>query len=480
MSDRAARLVVEALRLDRWNAAEVSRRVDRALALGVGGFLLFGGDAEDVVELTSRARRDAGRDLWMGADLERGAGQQFRGLTELPPPAALAAAPSPGAAAERAGRVTGRDARAVGVDWVLAPVVDLDVEPRNPIVATRSFGSDADRVADLAARWIDGCQATGALACAKHFPGHGRTIADSHVELPRVEAGAEGLERDLLPFAALASRVATVMVAHVAYPAHGSERPATCAPEVVGALLRERLGFRGPVATDAMIMAGIGEDDAAAAVDAVRAGCDLVLYPRDAAATIAALEREAGEDPGFADRMREALETSARGLARVGGATGRDVEAPFDSLRFARETIVDRSGGLGAWRPGAVTAVVAVSDDPEVGPPAGRAGPLGVPLREALAAAGWNVAPDAGAAEQAVVVLAATPRGWKGHGGVSVGARERVRHALGGAERGLLVLLGHARLLEDLATPGIAAWSTETVMERAAAEWILARVSRAG
>lgn len=499
MKDTASRLVIEALRLDRRDAAEISRRLDRALELGVGGFILFGGEAGAVARLTERARRAAGRPLWMAADLERGAGQQFRGLTELPPPAALAAAPSPGDAAERAGTLTGREARSVGVDWVLAPVVDLDAERRNPIVATRSFGSDAARVAELAARWIDGCQSSGALACAKHFPGHGRTTTDSHVELPLVEAGAEELERDLLPFAALVPRVATMMAAHVAYPALGSDRPATRAPEIVRGILRERFGFGGPVATDAMIMAGVGADGAAAAVEAVGAGCDLVLYPGDAAATIAALERAANEAPIFADRLREALATADRGLARLEGLpetmlARRPVDDPvaeetggaakgFDAIGFARETIVDRSGAaLDGWRSGAPTSVVAVSDDPDVGPPAGRAGPLGAPLRDALAGAGWNVVPEGagGIGEQTVVLLAATPRGWKGHGGVSAEAAGRVRAALDATPRGLLVVLGHARLLEDLDSAGIAAWSTEDVMERAAAAWIAGRVGGAG
>jgi len=496
VTDAPGRLVVEALRLDRWDAGEVDRRLDRALDLGVGGFVLFGGEAEEVAHLTTRARRDAGRPLWIGADLERGAGQQFRGLTELPPPAALAAAALPGEAAERAGRVTGREARSVGVDWVLAPVVDLDVEPRNPIVSTRSFGADPVRVTALALRWVAGCQATGALACAKHFPGHGRTVADSHVELPLVESSPAELEDDLRPFAALAPRVATMMVAHVAYPGLGSGRPATLDPAIVGGLLRDRLGFRGPVATDAMIMGGIGEDDAAAAVEAVRAGCDLVLYPSDAAATVAALRRAAASDVGFSDRVGEALATSARALAALASPPPADaapaVPRPtegFDEVAFALDTIVDRSGGLEAWRPDAPTVVIAVSDDPEVGPPAGRAGPLGAPLRAALRAGGWNVAPAEPAApesrpgartgsgrpvnaSQVIAVLAATPRGWKGHGGVSSGAAEAVRDALAGAGRGLLVLLGPARALESLSVPGIAAWSTETVMERAAAEWI--------
>ncbi|MXW55942.1 MAG: hypothetical protein F4Z59_04430, partial [Gemmatimonadales bacterium] len=130
-----ARVVIEALRLDRWSPDEVERRADRALALGVGGFILFGGEAERVGRLVERVREDAARPLWIGADLERGAGQQIRGLIELPPPAALAAHGNPGAAVEAAGRVTAREALSVGINWVIAPVLDLDAEPDNPIIA---------------------------------------------------------------------------------------------------------------------------------------------------------------------------------------------------------------------------------------------------------------------------------------------------------------------------------------------------------
>lgn len=469
-----SRLVIDAVRLDRWEPDEVSRRVERALELGVGGFVLFGGEASAVSTLTAGIRESAGRDLWVAADLERGAGQQFRGLTELPPPAALAHHPEPLRAARAASARTAREALSVGVNWVLAPVLDLDAERENPIVATRSFGSDPETVAALGTAWIAACQAEGALACAKHFPGHGRTLADSHIELPVVEASPALLESDLRPFRAAASTVGSVMVAHVAYPSLGAAEPATVSPEIVGGLLRDRLGFRGLVATDAMIMAGVGDDDATAAAAAVRAGCDLVLYPGDAGRTIEALER-ACDDAAFLARAGAAVASSEAWLARfpgVGRRPGATVEAESDLAdRLPLETIVDRSGGLDEWDPGAGTLVEGLSDDPEVGPPAGRAGPLGQILSDGLRSAGWRIADD-DASPQRVVVLAATPRGWKGRGGVSEDVARRAREVLGDARRGLLVLLGHPRWLDDLGVPGICAWSTETAMERAAAAWI--------
>ena len=269
-----ARLFVEALRLDRDGIDAVRARAERALAEEVAGFILFGGETDDVGRLTEALRAAAGRSLWIAADLERGAGQQFRGATQLPPPPALAAADDAEAAVREAAAMTGSEARELGLNWVLAPVLDLDIESRNPIVGTRSFGAEPARVARLGRVWVDACQASGVAACAKHFPGHGRTVADSHRELPSVGASRSELEADLAPFRAVAGAVATVMPAHVRYAALDGRCPATASARILGGLLREELGFEGVVVSDAMIMEGFhgGEGEGEAAVRALVAG----------------------------------------------------------------------------------------------------------------------------------------------------------------------------------------------------------------
>ncbi|MFV1987918.1 MAG: glycoside hydrolase family 3 N-terminal domain-containing protein [Gemmatimonadota bacterium] len=489
---RVARTVVEAIRLDRWDAAEVLARVDHGVEVGVGGFVLFGGQAGVVARVAERARAAAGRDLWVAADLERGAGQQFRGLCELPPPAALARHADPVAATRLAAELTAREALSVGVNWVLAPVLDLDVERENPIVATRSFGADSTMVGTLGRHWIEACQDAGALACGKHFPGHGRTLADSHIELPVVAASREELELDLAPFRAVAEVTGSMMVAHVAYPSVGVDRAATVSREIVTGLLRDELRFDGLVATDAMIMAGVGDDDAVAAVAAMRAGCDVVLYPGDLERTVEALDEAAGSDEEFARRIDQAIVRSERALARFPSSPSREAAGsetlPGAAIDLAGQVISSTAGALEGWRSAVETEVVALADDPEIGPPAGREGPLGAILVATLLEAGWAVRRRVIDAEsdrsadprhrsaQRIVVLAATPRGWKGHGGPSPAVVARVRTELAAADAGVLVLLGHRRWLDDLAVPGICAWSTETVMERAAAVWIDRRV----
>jgi beta-glucosidase-like glycosyl hydrolase len=216
-----AELFYPAIRWDASRGHEGERpAIDQALKLGVGGFIMLGGPSEHVVALTEQLHSYSHSPLLIGADLERGAGHQFVGQTALPPLAAIASLEDI-QAVRRSAAVSAAEAREMGINWIYAPDCDIDVEPNNPIIGTRSFGSDPERVGEYASAWIDACQAEGVLACAKHFPGHGRTTTDSHKALPRVEESAATLrETDLVPFRrAFESGVASFMSAHVAFPA---------------------------------------------------------------------------------------------------------------------------------------------------------------------------------------------------------------------------------------------------------------------
>lgn len=472
----AARLFLEALRFDLEPEDDVRRRAEGALELGVGGFVVFGGEAERVAVRIEEWRGAVRHRLWIASDLERGPGQQFHGLPTLPPPAGLAASPDPERAAREAGRITGRGARAVGVDLVLAPVLDLDVEPRNPIVGTRSFGSDPELVGRLGGAWIAACQGEGAAACAKHFPGHGRTTADSHDELPSVAAGRSELERDLVPFAAVAELVASVMTAHVAYPALGSERPATLEPRILEDLLRGRLGFEGIVVTDAMNMAGFadvaaGNADLTGAAAALMAGCDLLLYPSDLAAAATALERAALDSVVVGDRLEASLrrvEETARRVRPGGGGPrprltggGRELAAALarDAVRI--------EGRPPAWvAPDRPLRVAAIWDDRTV--PA-RAS-LGEPFRRELRARGWQIVEEGPGTQPALLLVASTPQAWKGTAALTDAGRASVAAVRAESSATWPVALGHARLLSDLGPGGgLVAWGTEEALERAAA-----------
>lgn len=459
-----------------------AERIDEALRLGVGGFILFGGDAGSILELTTELRRRSRTPLLFGADLERGAGQQFRGATQLPPAAALAALDDL-EVTRRAGELTAREARALGVDWVYAPVADLDIEPRNPIVGTRSFGGDPARAAAHVTAWIEGCRAGGALSCAKHFPGHGRTLADSHAELPLVTAARHELETDLAPFrAAIRAGVDSVMTAHVSYPElDPSGAPATLSPAIVEELLKRELGFRGAVSTDALNMQAViegGGEGAAAAVRALSAGCDALLYPAEPAEVAAALEAALGNGLQPA-RAEAALAAIALLVERAGAMAPPAAEWGRPEDHAWALSVADRTLRVVRGEPLRIPhAVGLVTVDDDIGGPF-PPGPRDA-FPAALRACGIDVADaaEAGAGRATVVAVYADIRGWKGRAGLSERAVAAVAQAIDAAPDAIVVLFGHPRLaaeLPDRAAHVLAAWGGEPLMQEAAARRLAAR-----
>ena len=222
--------------------------------------------------------------LLVGADFERGTAMRLDEGTSFPTAMAVAAG-GDSKDAYTMGKITALEARAVGVQWVYAPDADVNNNPGNPIINTRSFGEDPARVAEFVSAFVRGVEENGALATAKHFPGHGDTAADSHIDLPVIHADRERLEHlELVPFrAAIAAGVSTVMTGHLSIPTlePDANTPATLSSNILTGLLRKELGFEGLVVTDAMDMGGItvryapGE----AAVRAVAAGADALLMP---------------------------------------------------------------------------------------------------------------------------------------------------------------------------------------------------------
>jgi len=477
VSAPVGRLLFPALRWEKGRGFDGQRpMMEAALAAGVGGFCIFGGEADAVRALTAELRARAGRPLLFSADLERGAGQQFAGATPLPPAAALAALDST-EVLRRAGQLTAREGLALGVNWIYAPVADVELEPANPIVGTRALGTEPAVVAERVVAWVEGCRATGALACVKHFPGHGRTTTDSHTELPRVAASRAELEADLMPFrAAIAAGVESVMSAHVAYPAlDPSGRPATLSRPIATELLRGELGFSGLLVTDALIMEGVrgGGGEGGAVVAAAAAGCDCLLYPEDVEAVLAALRGAGPErlpEARVAEAVRRVEEAAGRAPAGGRGAVGAAADRAW--AEEVAERCLQPLRGAPALRPDAQLLVV----DDDVGGP--FAPPSRADFAAAAAAAGAPLRPvqraEPGGA--LVITLYADIRAWKGSPRITHAARARVRAALAVHPDAAVVLFGHPRLAAELAAEQLlVAWGGEAIMQRAAARWLAGR-----
>ena len=270
--------------------------------LGVGGVILAGGSAVELAvrshQLQSWAKCYQRVPLLLAADIEEGVGQRFAGATWFGPPMAIAeiARKNPKLAdqyAEQMGATTAIEARAIGLNWVLAPVVDVNNNPDNPVINVRAFGETSEIVGKLASAFIRGASAHPVLTTAKHFPGHGDTAVDSHLELPTLPHSPTRLaEVELPPFIeAIANGVDAVMSAHLLIPAWDAEFPATLSRKILIGKLRQELGFEGLIVTDALVMGAIANKYGTneAAVLAAEAGADVLLMPLDPEGAILAV-----------------------------------------------------------------------------------------------------------------------------------------------------------------------------------------------
>jgi beta-N-acetylhexosaminidase len=231
------------------------------------------------------------------------------------------------------GAAMGRELASLGVNVDFAPVADIHSEPDNPVIGVRALGKAPEAVAAAAVDFLRGLEAGGVLGCAKHFPGHGATSADSHHELPIVEAPIELLrERELVPFAALIrAGVPLVMTAHILFPLIDPNLPATLSPFFLGDILRRELGFAGVVVSDDIGMRAVAERFARpeAAAQALAAGCDLIAICAHLADTNQALALAAGmaREWRFGRLATEVLERSHGRISRlVGAAPSHEVE----------------------------------------------------------------------------------------------------------------------------------------------------------
>ncbi len=316
---------------------------------GVGGVIVSVGSPSEVAAKINNLQSLAKYPLLVGADLESGAGYRMRGAVYLPNNIELGGAtlfPSLMAVgatgdenhAYEMGRITAVEARAVGVHLPFAPVLDVNNNPENPVIATRSFGEDPAEVARLGSAFVRGIQDHGAIATGKHFPGHGDTGVDSHVDLPVIRVDRERLDRvELRPFReAISAGMGAVMSAHVSIPSltGAVSTPSTLSPAVLSELLRGDMGFDGLIVTDAMDMAAITRRFGAgeAVVRALEAGADIILMPESPRAA-----RESLVAAVRSGRVREArLDRSVARILKLKERMGLDRERYTDISEIHR------------------------------------------------------------------------------------------------------------------------------------------------
>jgi len=497
----------------------------------VGGVAWFDSDVYATAHLNRRLQALAKTPLLVAADLEAGLGMRFEDTTYWPWPMAVGATGDP-SLAERQGRIVAREARALGLSQIYAPVADVNSNPGNPVINVRSYGEDPREVARFVAAFVRGVEAEGVLATAKHFPGHGDTAADSHRSLPVLNVPRERLEEvELLPFrAAIAAGVSSVMIAHVSLPgldpaaappranaprenpytrdatevASGATVPASLSAAVIEGLLRQDLGFRGLVVADALDMGGITDhyDPGEAAVRAILAGADLIPKSPDTDAAIAGVKRavETGRIP--MERLDRSVERILTAKARV-TAPRPDDERIFRFVdrpehRAVAEEIAARSltlvreapGALPLAREGRVVHLVVSDAGSSVGEilDRGLAKRLASPPETFLLDRGSrekDLAPILEAASRSdVVLLSLFVRFRTGQGNLALPplALDTVSSLLAAGSRVVAVSFGNPYLLRDLPelSTYIAAYGGQTVVQTAAAQALFGEAAIGG
>ena len=263
---------------------------------GIGTIHLWYGDASSSIALMNKMQTLSKVPILFDADIEYGLNQRFPSGTDLPPLMAIAATSNTNNAYQ-VGKIIAKEARAVGVHWNLSPVVDVNNNPLNPIINTRSFGENPNGVSEFGISLMKGLQDHGMLATAKHFPGHGDTETDSHSSLAMIPSDSSRLwSVEILPFQAMSDAgVDAIMVAHVHAPDYQPEadRPSSISPFWIQSILREKIGFKGVVITDAMSMGGISKNysDAFALIETIKAGSDVIIQNYNLKGSIDTIEK---------------------------------------------------------------------------------------------------------------------------------------------------------------------------------------------
>ena len=381
----------------------------------VGGIIWFVSNVYETAHLTRRLQAEARVPLLVSADLEAGVGMRFNHTTYWPPAMAVGATGDP-TLAEHEGRIAAAEGRLIGVNHILAPVADVNVDPDNPVINARSFGEDPETVGRFVSAFVRGVQSEPVLATAKHFPGHGDTHVDTHRSLPVLAIDRARLDKvELVPFrAAIDAGVASVMTGHLAIPAldptpaairpdaeatdenpytkdpeettRSGTVPASLSPAIVTNLLRRDLGFDGLVLGDAFDMGALVAhyDAGDAAVLAIEAGVDIILKSADTDAAIAAVKEAVRSGRLPVARIDQSVARILRAKQRVRATVGSDeeifrgVDTPehrlLASTIAARAiTLVREEEGVLPLRPGTRVVIVTVSDFPELVSPASLA-----------------------------------------------------------------------------------------------------------
>ncbi|MBF0559625.1 MAG: glycoside hydrolase family 3 protein [Nitrospirae bacterium] len=442
LEKRICQLVISRLNGDQIRNDAYVQTLKDLVAKGVGGFIVFGGSRGELGDFIHELQSLAEVPLFIASDIERGVGQQIDGAGFLPCPMAMAAAldrknPEDAALLRRALDGLADEALDSGINMPLIPVMDVNQEPDNPIICTRAFSDDPETVSWFGSEYIRALEQAGLISCAKHFPGHGDTVTDSHIALPVIRKSLKELTgTDLAPFVkAVGTGVSSLMVGHLAVPCL-DEIPATFSRKIMQGLLREQMGFTGLIVTDALDMNALN-NYGDMPVKCLNAGADVLLHPADVSALVNRLLSAVASGEVVEDTVNKAVGRILKAKERLARLPQR--EADYDGNRGLSSDIAGRSITLVKNTPGLLPlkgknrAGLVVAGDP------------GLSSDSPLFSEFGGV--DAAGSETVLVAIFTTVAAWRESSGISNEERERIAAIIKKAKKSILVSFGSPYVL---------------------------------
>ncbi len=492
---KTAQLIIPRLDGNRLLEEDYFNQVAALVDAGVGGFILFGGKIPETPAAIRRLQERAKIPLLITSDIERGLGQQIIGGTRFPSQWAVAEAINPQDSEDinllsSMLNVVREECIAAGIHAVFSPVADVNVNPDNPIICTRSFGEDPARVSWFVKEYVKGLQGglthnsklktqNFLLACAKHFPGHGDTAVDSHTSLPIINANRERLERvELQPFqAAIDAGVAMIMVGHLRVPALEPDPiPATFSRGIVTNLLKGEMGFKGLVVTDALDMGALKAlcDEGESAVRALMAGCDILLHPSEPLKMLDVVIDAVKKGRLSEERIAEAFGRimSIKNQWSVVGGPWPEIGTQQFAYEIAVKAIKFRKGrGLNSSEN---TVCLVIDDDGD----GSVANPFLNGMKERIPDFRTISIPSEIKDNETVVIpVFSRVSAWKGSSGLSKDSYDRIKKNLEKAGRSVIISFGSPYMLNNIDADSLVdAFDPADFMQKAVVERLLSEL----
>jgi beta-glucosidase-like glycosyl hydrolase len=434
-------LIITRLDGDKIQSEEYQNKIFTLVKKGIGGFIIFGGEIDEIKSFIGKIQSIAEIPLFIASDIERGVGQQIKNATNFPCQMAVAAAieknrPEDILLLNMIIQAVTDEAADIGINMPLIPVMDVNQNPDNPIICTRAFSDNPKTVAWFGSHYIKFLEDPGLISCPKHFPGHGDTAVDSHISLPVITKSKDDLMKtDLVPFIkSIEAGASSIMVGHLKVPALDS-KPASLSKKIITDLLKKELAFNGLVITDALNMSAL-KDFGNVPVECINAGTDILLHPVDADMTVKELLSAVDSKEISEDRIDSALERIIRAKERFIKIKKLDVN--YKAHAFISEQISDMSITLVKSKPEILPiskdANIVFAGDDEI-------------YKSSILKNHFNSEPQTLNPELLIIAIFTSVAAWKGSSGISDEEKNRIDELIRKSKKSIVISFGSPYVL---------------------------------